>query len=56
MVYPFTLYLGIFRIWIYGWVELFSPTVMSYHTSHPSFMMLSLACGLVLRYLVFHPS
>jgi hypothetical protein len=28
---------------------------MSYHTSFPSFMMLSLACGLVLRVLVFHP-
>ncbi len=28
-------------------VDLLSPTVMSYHTSLPSFMMLCLACGLV---------
>jgi hypothetical protein len=34
---------------------LLSPAVMSHHTSLPSFMMLSLACGL-LRVLVFHLS
>jgi hypothetical protein len=45
-----------FRIWVYDWVDLLSLTVLSYHTSLPSFMMLSLTCGLVLRVLVFHPS
>jgi hypothetical protein len=28
----------------YGWVDLLSPAVLSYCTSLPSFMMLSLAC------------
>jgi hypothetical protein len=37
------------------WVDLLSPIVMSYNTSLPSLMMLSLACGL-LRVVVFHPS
>jgi hypothetical protein len=44
------------RIGIYGWVELLSPAVMSYRTSLPSFMMLSLTYGLVLKVLVFRPS
>jgi hypothetical protein len=50
MVYPSALYLDTFRIWVYGWVELLRPVVMSYHTSLPSFMLLSLACALVLRF------
>jgi hypothetical protein len=33
-----------FRIEFNGWVELLSPAVMSYRTSLPSFMMLSLVC------------
>jgi hypothetical protein len=41
---------------LYGCVVFLSPAVLSYRTSLPSFMMLSLACGLVLRVLVFHPS
>jgi hypothetical protein len=48
-------YLDTFRIEICVWVEWLSPAVNSYPTSLTSFMMLSLACGL-LRVLVFHPS
>jgi hypothetical protein len=56
VVYPSILYLDTFRIWVCVWEDLLNPAVMSYRTSLPSFMMLSLACGLVLRVLVFHPS
>jgi hypothetical protein len=35
---------------------LLSPAIMSYRTSLPSFLMLSLACALVLRVLIFHPT
>jgi hypothetical protein len=55
VVYPSSLYLDTSRIWVCVWVDLLSPVVMSCDTCLPSFMMLSLACGLVLRVLVFHP-
>jgi hypothetical protein len=45
--YLSTLYLDTFRFEICVLVDLLSPTVMSYRTSVPCFMMLSLACGLV---------
>jgi hypothetical protein len=38
------------------WIELLSPAFMSYRTSLPSLMILSLACGLLLRVMVFHLS
>jgi hypothetical protein len=50
--YPFTLYLDTLGFEICVWVDLLSPAFMSYHTSIPSFMMLSClvvyceSCGL----------
>jgi hypothetical protein len=39
------LYLSlILRIWVYTWLVMLSPTVLSHHTSFSIFMMLSLAC------------
>jgi hypothetical protein len=38
-----------YRIWVHIWLVFHSPAVMSCCTSLPSFMMMSLACGLVLR-------
>jgi hypothetical protein len=55
MVYSSALFLETLGCEICVWVDLLSPAVMSYRTSLPTFMMLSLAYSL-LRVVVFHPS
>jgi hypothetical protein len=53
--YPSALFLDTLGCEVCFWVDLFTPAVMSCHTSLPSFMILSLSCGLF-KVVVFHPS
>jgi hypothetical protein len=47
MVYPSALLLDTLGCRICVWLDLLSPTIMSNSASPSSFMMLSLACGLL---------
>jgi hypothetical protein len=58
VVYPSSFYLDTFRIWVYAWVDLLSPAVMSYELSYKSSIFYDVEFGLwfSMRVLLFHPS